>query len=672
MSSATPGALHQQRRRAIRAGALYCCSPALLAGVYTAATWGAPGRGAMLAVVLTILLASGLAGAVASRIVESRWWMLPQHAGAMVNLAGYVALGLLDGGIASPLGAFIPTSTVLLATVLLPRAFLTVVTLNAIGYGLVVAYGDPAPPGYWLVHTLGFGAAAVLCLRHSAALDSMRRRLAASSRIDPLTGCLNRRGFDDRTAAALAAGGPVTLVLLDLDHFKQVNDAYGHRAGDELLAWVGGSLRASLPAGAVAGRLGGDEFALLLPGTCDQGAAVIVEVIRERLRAGAPSSLGYATYPQDARDADGLASVADRRLYADKAARERRAPTADEVAWVRTRGVLSGADVTVGTRERRRHSIADPGWMSIAQTCVAMIYLAFYTDGHAYRGVMWAICAWGFAAGLAVVLGADWLSRSRTARPLMLAFSASSFVSLAVIAALDGGVSSTLGVGMLLPIPLLMLGMRTRVAAPVALAAGAIYAVLAVVEGASSNWFVVTNLLGTATTSIACALQGRTAAAQRRMLTRLARVDVLTDVLNRRGFAERFTAEVSSAGRLRAALLVADLDGFKQLNDSYGHAAGDELLRWVAATLRAGARGRDVVGRLGGDEFVVLVCDADPVEAAARYRAALSERTGVSIGVAVLDVDGADFDSLYAAADARLYQQKAARKAVQPPALTAS
>ncbi|MBG0564243.1 GGDEF domain-containing protein [Actinoplanes aureus] len=660
--------VHEQRLRAIRAGALYCSSPAVFAAVYAAATWGAPGRGAMLTVALTILVAAGLAGAVATRLVASRWWMLPQHAGAFVNLTGYVVLALLDGGIAGPLGAFIPTSTVLLATVLLPRAFLSVVVLNAIGYGLVVVHGDPAPPGYWLVHALGFGAAAVLCLRHSMALASLRRRLADTSRTDPLTGCLNRRGFDDRVAAALASGGPVTLVLLDLDHFKQVNDAHGHQAGDELLAWVGHELRGSISAPAVAGRLGGDEFALLLPGTGSAEAARVVDRVRNRLRAGAPSSLGSATFPQDARDADGLASVADRRLYADKAAGDRRAPTDAEVAQARSRATAAGPAATVSGRERRRHSIADPGWMSIAQTCVALVYLALFTAGHPHRGAMLVICLWGFAAGLAVVLGADWLSRSRRARPLMLAFSASSFASLAVMAVLDGGVSSTLGVGMLLPIPLLMLGMRPRVAAPLTVAAGALYAVLAVTGGASSGWYVVTNLLGTAATAVACALQGRTAAAQRRLLTRLARVDVLTGVLNRRGFGEQFTAELGHVRRHRlgAALLIADLDEFKKLNDEYGHAAGDEMLRWVAATIRSGARPHDVVGRLGGDEFVMLICGDRPGEVAERLRAALAERIRVSIGVAVLDQDGTDFDSLYAAADARLYQEKKARKLTEP------
>ncbi|GAA4941503.1 diguanylate cyclase domain-containing protein [Actinoplanes utahensis] len=92
-------------------------------------------------------------------------------------------------------------------------------------------------------------------------------------------------------------------------------------------------------------------------------------------------------------------------------------------------------------------------------------------------------------------------------------------------------------------------------------------------------------------------------------------------------------------------------------------AAGDELLTWVAATLREQVHAHDIVGRLGGDEFVALLGDPS---SAARVRSALAARTGASIGVAVLDVDGADFDSLYAVADARLHQQKKHATGRQP------
>ncbi|BBH69031.1 hypothetical protein ACTI_57160 [Actinoplanes sp. OR16] len=635
--------MNQWRQRAIRVAAAYGFIPPLLCGAYTVATWhDGEHRRLMLAVALIMLAFATGGWLAATRLTASRLWRLPLLASVTANLAGDTVLGLLDGGVAGPLGTLVPATSVFLAIVLQPPVFVVFWAASAVAYGSLVIYGDPAPPGYAMVHTLAFGAAALLCLRHSAVLSSLRRRLAYTSRTDPLTGCLNRRGFDEKLAAAVAEGKPFTLVLLDLDHFKSVNDTYGHQAGDDLLAWAGASVRAA----GVAGRLGGDEFALLLPSTSG------IAGLRARLDQATPSSLGYATFPAVA--AEDLFAVADASLYRDKSGKTKIAASAEQVAFARTQATKNGPAATVETRERRRHSIADPGWMAMAQTAVALVYVMFFRTGHHHCAAMIAICVWGFAAGLAVVAAADWLSRTRMARPLMLAYAASSFLSCAAIAALDGGVDSPLGVGMLLSIPLLMLGMRPVVAAPVAVAAGGLYVLVAILAGDPGFWYVTINLLGTAATAVACAVQGRAAADQRRKLTRAASVDALTGVLNRRGFAEDFTA---SPG---AGLLVIDLDGFKQLNDAHGHAAGDDLLRWVARTLLSSVRPEHRVGRLGGDEFVALV-DGDAHAIAATVRDALAERTGASIGVAVAGPDGDDFDALYVVADARLYEQKKAQ-----------
>jgi diguanylate cyclase (GGDEF)-like protein len=111
-------------------------------------------------------------------------------------------------------------------------------------------------------------------------------------------------------------------------------------------------------------------------------------------------------------------------------------------------------------------------------------------------------------------------------------------------------------------------------------------------------------------------------------------------------------------------LLLIDLDKFKQINDSAGHAAGDELLQWVAAVLKGAVRTEDSVARLGGDEFAVLLSSCAPDEApviADRLRTQLAERTSVSIGTAIYGDHGHDFDALYWHADAQLYAEKAER-----------
>ena len=152
--------------------------------------------------------------------------------------------------------------------------------------------------------------------------------------------------------------------------------------------------------------------------------------------------------------------------------------------------------------------------------------------------------------------------------------------------------------------------------------------------------------------------------------------DELTGVLNRRGLHQ----EVPSADRRRArrsqddfGLVIVDLDGFKALNDTHGHAAGDAILQSVAGRLAASLRGDDAVARWGGDEFVVLLHGianpADLEAAAAKLQQALlaphqigdaAHRVAVSIGAALYPTHGADFDSVFAAADKALYAAKAA------------
>jgi diguanylate cyclase (GGDEF)-like protein len=97
----------------------------------------------------------------------------------------------------------------------------------------------------------------------------------------------------------------------------------------------------------------------------------------------------------------------------------------------------------------------------------------------------------------------------------------------------------------------------------------------------------------------------------------LADIDPLSDVLNRRGFLREMQRTMSFADRTGVAtsVLFFDLNGFKQINDRFGHPAGDAVLKAIATTLREHVRGSDVVGRLGGDEFAVLLAKAGPEEA---------------------------------------------------------
>jgi diguanylate cyclase (GGDEF)-like protein len=652
----------------IRSSNVYGAVGPVLAAGYVLGTWDAPHRPVMLGVLGVMLAVGALGWWGAAAIARSRARVALQLSGIVANLACSAALGLLAGGVASPLGALIPFSLIFFATLVPPRVFAAVAALGLIAYWTVVLFGDPAPPGYPVVHTLGFGGMAYLCLRHASVLASLRRRLAELSRVDPLTGCLNRRGFDERLEQELAEGArtgdPVTLVLVDLDRFKEVNDAHGHRAGDEVLAWAGRTLTGELRAHDTVGRLGGDEFAVILGDTGPDGTAILAERLRAAIQSATPASFGHASFPADASTVAELKHIADERLYADKAARDRQVPSADSVAAARAQ-VERQVPAVVSRRERRRHSIADAGRMSVTMAAIALFYVAFFATDHPHRFGMAALSTLGGALGLAVLAAADWLSRATAARTVMGVLAAILLALNAGCAAFNGGVSSPTGVGLLLTMPLLALGTRARVVLPVLGTASLLYLGVAVFAGASSGWYVATDLAGGLAAALACALQGWSAARQRALVSRLSSVDSLTGCLNRRGFEDRFTAEITHARRTGhpTSLLILDLDGFKQLNDSLGHAAGDDLLCWVGNTLRDCVHPHDIVGRLGGDEFVVLVGSRGDTDAVVtRLRAALAVRTPVSIGAAALGYDGYDFDSLYAAADARLYGEKARRR----------
>lgn len=152
---------------------------------------------------------------------------------------------------------------------------------------------------------------------------------------DPLTGLLNRRYFQERVAEevdrATRHGHPLSLIMIDIDHFKLFNDANGHPAGDRALVMVGRSLRGSVRTIDVVSRFGGEEFAIILPETRRQEALEIGERVRREVEAlyfpgeeSVPAgrltvSLGVAGFPEDARDLKSLIQRADRALYQAKA-----------------------------------------------------------------------------------------------------------------------------------------------------------------------------------------------------------------------------------------------------------------------------------------------------------------------------------------------------------------
>lgn len=146
---------------------------------------------------------------------------------------------------------------------------------------------------------------------------------------DSLTGLYNRRFFSEELAREISNSSreekPLSLIVLDVDRLKNHNDSRGHLEGDKMLCEIAEIMRLVVRESDIASRYGGDEFAVLLPGTTETEALQIAERIRSEVEsrqltdANISVSLGLATFPTDACDAENLMVMADRRLYAAKA-----------------------------------------------------------------------------------------------------------------------------------------------------------------------------------------------------------------------------------------------------------------------------------------------------------------------------------------------------------------
>jgi diguanylate cyclase (GGDEF)-like protein len=154
------------------------------------------------------------------------------------------------------------------------------------------------------------------------------------ARTDGLTGLANRTHFDEQIRRVVAetdrrVGGSCSLIIADLDHFKQINDVHGHEAGDAVLRHVAQLMSDSVRTIDVCARYGGEEIAILLPQTSLLGAVELADRLRAAIEsrparyAGeeltVTASFGVASYPSPVSSSDGLFPAADRALYEAKA-----------------------------------------------------------------------------------------------------------------------------------------------------------------------------------------------------------------------------------------------------------------------------------------------------------------------------------------------------------------
>jgi len=331
---------------------------------YLTLTWQRPHR-----TLLAVLFGVGFAGAAIvsclprERIVRGRYREAFFLGWSLIDL-GLIILGALaDGGTGSPLSLlfFIP---VVFAAMSYPLgSVLFVGGLSVAGYlGLAVTVGGAAW-AYQAVFAVTLACTGAMSAWQARNHDSQRAALMEVSRADPLTGCLNRRGFEERAGAVLAGAarqsGRGAVLVLDIDHFKQVNDRHGHAAGDELLRWVVQTLKASVrPADAI-GRIGGDELAVLFPDIDPVDALESTSRLLEALSERAPCSAGMAVFPMDGVGLEELMRQADLRLYASRNGRPERdgASSTERLSWAAT--LAHAVDLRMHAEHEHSRAVAD-------------------------------------------------------------------------------------------------------------------------------------------------------------------------------------------------------------------------------------------------------------------------------------------------------------------------
>lgn len=285
---------------------------------------------------LPIMLASSVAGlAGALLILRPRWfpmWVTPLFVALGTVL---ITLATKTAGV-SGTGAS-DNEVLYLMVVLYAFYFLTarqaVIQLAFVGlaYGWLLAGEVPVDVGAsrWVTTIGTLAVAGILVRQLNSRVEGLIDELDASAQRDPLTGALNRRGLDERLGIELTrarrSGEPLTVIAADLDGLKDVNDQFGHLAGDEALQLAAEVMAEGLRDVDVLARIGGDEFVILLPACDPQVGLRVGEELRaemglrsERESWPATLSVGVAGAPPLPLDPDALLGAADRALYRAK------------------------------------------------------------------------------------------------------------------------------------------------------------------------------------------------------------------------------------------------------------------------------------------------------------------------------------------------------------------
>jgi len=329
-----PGADQRERfwRTHIRIGFLVFLGEGLAIFIYLVLTPGAPHRAVLFGMVTAWFAFAVINLFLVSKLVTSPW--LPSFSAAWTALSVFAIGGfaLLDNGLDSPVVPllFLPISFAALSFAPAEVLVCGISTLLSAATVAVLDPGTRVSVGTRSMLLAGLAGASVLAV--AAARNRSRRELheqllmkeiVALGSTDGLTGCAVHRVFHERLLGEISrsrrTGRPLSLMMIDVDGFKGINDTYGHLVGDTTLAAIGGMLRTHVRAIDLVGRVGGDEFAVLLPDTDPRAAADLADRLRRDLPSvleiPATLSIGVSALSPLSRTSEQLLDDADLALY---------------------------------------------------------------------------------------------------------------------------------------------------------------------------------------------------------------------------------------------------------------------------------------------------------------------------------------------------------------------
>ena len=261
-------------------------------------------------------------------------YTIHHHAAAVTLFQPLIALALwVSGGVDSYLGPILVLPTLYVAYFFPPRLAWPLAVVEIATYFTPVLYSDDGQRHMLLGRTVMYAAAygglvaTIQYLKgHLVAAEQRQRRMAHE---DPLTRLPNRRAFDLALDDAIAGDRPFSLLLVDVDRFKGINDTFGHTIGDQVLRDIATRTRTSIRSSDTLARIGGDELAVVAPGASGDGASRLAIALHDAVAGlhpvpGAPPvtlTISCASYPHDGADRDALLRAADHRLHAVKNAR---------------------------------------------------------------------------------------------------------------------------------------------------------------------------------------------------------------------------------------------------------------------------------------------------------------------------------------------------------------